>query len=436
MFCNGVSPYGSYWDHVLGYLKASIETPDKVCLVKFEEMKKQPVLVLKKIAGFIGCPFSCEEEQDGVVQKIVDFCSFESLTSFEVNSSSVPRTTIPGVNNRNNVFFRKGQTGDYKNYLTDDMILRLTLIAKIKFAVGKMDEEMEPIISSLTKQKGWLLETIYKYEGFWFEKPLLYGSLIVQRSFVPKPEDVILGTLPKVGTTWFCALLFTTINRTRYDFSTHPLLTINSHDLVPHAEFKSLKNPSNPNINSSSKLLLGTHMPYMMLPKSVGDSGCKIVYVCRNPMDDFVSLFHYANKVRPQELPPLELEEAFDMFCNGVSLYGSYWDHVLGCLKASIETPDKVCLVKFEDMKKQPILVLKKNAQFVGCPFSSQEEENGVVQKIVDFCSFESLTSLEVNSSSVPRTTIPGQTGDYKNYLTDEMILRLTEIVTIKFAGT
>ncbi|KAL2927642.1 Cytosolic sulfotransferase 12 [Bienertia sinuspersici] len=90
-----------------------------------------------------------------------------------------------------------------------------------------MDEEMQPINSSLPKEKGWLLETIYKYEGFWFEKPLLYGSLIVQRSFVPKPEDVILAPLPKAGTTWFCTLLFTTMNRTRYDYSTNPLLTQN-----------------------------------------------------------------------------------------------------------------------------------------------------------------------------------------------------------------
>ncbi|KAL2927647.1 Cytosolic sulfotransferase 12 [Bienertia sinuspersici] len=139
---------------------------------------------------------------------------------------------------------------------------------------GKMDEEMESIISSLPKEKAFVI---------W-----LFNC---SRKFRPKPEDVILATLPKAGTTWFCALLFTTMNRTRYEFSTHPLLTTNPHDLVPQVEFKSLKNPSNPNINSSSNLILGTHMPYMMLPKSVGDSGCKILYVCRHPMDVFVSLF-------------------------------------------------------------------------------------------------------------------------------------------------
>ncbi|KAL2927645.1 Cytosolic sulfotransferase 17 [Bienertia sinuspersici] len=313
---------------------------------------------------------------------------------------------------------------------------------------GNMNEEMDTIVSSLPKEKGWFLENIYKYEGFWFEKPLLYGSLNVKRSFNAKPENVILATLPKAGTTWFCALLFTTINRTRYDYATHPLLTQSPHDCVPHIEYKVLKNPSNPTISCSTSPLVSTHIPYTLLPESVNYCNCKIIYVCRDPMDDFVSLFHYANKLRPQELQSLGVDEAFEMFCTGVLPFGSYWDHVLGYWNASLEMPNNVCFVKFEDMKKQPLLVLKKVAQFVGCPFTYEEEQKGVVQKIVDFCSFESLTSFQVNSTPILRTSIPrlntknnaffrkGHIGDHKNYLTDDMINRLKGIIEIKFAGS
>ncbi|KAL2936844.1 Cytosolic sulfotransferase 17 [Bienertia sinuspersici] len=238
------------------------------------------------------------------------------------------------------------------------------------------------------------------------------------------------------------------MNRARYDYSTHPLLTQNPHDCVPHIEYKVLKNPSNPFISSITSPLISTHMPYKLLPKSISYCNCKVIYVCRDPMDNFVSLWHHANKVRPQALPPLGVDEAFDMFCDGISPYGSYWDHVIEYWNASLEMPNNVCFVRFEDMKKEPIMVLKKVAQFIGCPFSFEEEQNGVVQKIVDFCSFESLTSFQINSTPIRRTAIPqltinnntffrkGQIGDHKNYLTEDMVKRLKDIINIKFAGS
>lgn len=47
--------------------------------------------------------------------------------------------------------------------------------------------------------------------------------------------------------------------------------------------------------------------------------------------------------------PPLE--EAFEMFCNGVHAFGPHWDHVLGYWKASKERPDKFWFLKHEDLQ-------------------------------------------------------------------------------------
>ncbi|MBA0761047.1 hypothetical protein Gotri_023747 [Gossypium trilobum] len=40
-------------------------------------------------------------------------------------------------------------------------------------------------------------------------------------------------------------------------------------------------------------------------------SACRSVYICRDPKDVFVSKWHFTNKLRPKELPPLSLEETF-----------------------------------------------------------------------------------------------------------------------------
>ncbi|MBA0813773.1 hypothetical protein Gohar_027595, partial [Gossypium harknessii] len=58
-------------------------------------------------------------------------------------------------------------------------------------------------------------------------------------------------------------------------------------------------------------------------------SAYRLVYICRDPKDVLVSKWHFANKLRTKELPPLSLEETFDLFCKGVSHYGLFWNHVL-----------------------------------------------------------------------------------------------------------
>ena len=85
---------------------------------------------------FMGYPFSFEEEDKGVVQKIIDLCSFENLSNLEVNKSGKARLDVGvGVNTfefENNTYFRKGKVGNWKNYLTPEMTTRLDQITEQK----------------------------------------------------------------------------------------------------------------------------------------------------------------------------------------------------------------------------------------------------------------------------------------------------------------
>ncbi|KAF2305975.1 hypothetical protein GH714_009220 [Hevea brasiliensis] len=85
----GISGNGPYWDHVLGYWKASVKSPEEVLFLVYEDLKKDTVFNVKKLAEFMGYPFTPEEERRGVVQHIVDLCSFDSLRNLKANKSGV-----------------------------------------------------------------------------------------------------------------------------------------------------------------------------------------------------------------------------------------------------------------------------------------------------------------------------------------------------------
>ncbi|KAL2925623.1 Cytosolic sulfotransferase 13 [Bienertia sinuspersici] len=120
--------------------------------------------------------------------------------------------------------------------------------------------------------------------------------------FQARDTDIILSSLPKTGTTWLKSLLFAIVNRKRFsDISHHPLQTQNSHELVLQLEAKVYKkiNGSQPDFSElPSPRLFATHIPYLSLPKSVKDSQCRVIYVCRNPLDTFISSWHFYRQLK------------------------------------------------------------------------------------------------------------------------------------------
>ena len=131
-FCEGLSSSGPYWDHVLGYWRASLESPERILFLKYEDLMNDAVYWVKKMAQFMGYPFSFEEEDKGAVQKIINLCSFENMSSLEVNKSGIAEIQLKEMVIRNNIFFRKGKIRDWKNHLTVEMAMQLDQITKQK----------------------------------------------------------------------------------------------------------------------------------------------------------------------------------------------------------------------------------------------------------------------------------------------------------------
>ncbi|AET02451.1 sulfotransferase domain protein [Medicago truncatula] len=122
-FCNGVTPFGSFWEHTLGYLKESMTSPDKILFLKYEELKEDPIFHVTRLATFLGYSFTQEEESKKVVENIINLCCFETMKELEVNKSGFMRSYVG-----NKFFFRKAKVGDWKNYLSPSMEEKLSKI--------------------------------------------------------------------------------------------------------------------------------------------------------------------------------------------------------------------------------------------------------------------------------------------------------------------
>jgi estrone sulfotransferase len=302
------------------------------------------------------------------------------------------------------------------------------------------------VMSTLPKVKGLRGDDYYLYQGFWYAPFFLERLMSVQEHFHPQSTDIFVASFPKTGTTWLKALTFAIFTRSRLSGSTtSSLLSKMPHDCVPFLNYNLAQNPSNRDLAIP---LLSTHVPYTCLPKSIISSCCKIIYICRDAKDAFVSLWYFhATLQRSKNVEPLPLEEAFELFCNGIANFGPYWNHVLGYWRASLEFPEKILFLTYEEMKKDTAAHVKKLAEFMGCSFTLEEEEEGEVQKIISMCSFEKLSNLEVNKNGkclldisipIPNSIFfrKGEIGDWANHLTPEMGARLDDIMERKLKGS
>ncbi|KAG8381918.1 hypothetical protein BUALT_Bualt05G0022700 [Buddleja alternifolia] len=567
MFGRGIQLFGPFWGHVLGYWNAHLKNPQKVLFLKYEDLKENTTLNIKKIAEFIGSPFSLEEEEQGVIKQISEFCSFENLRNLEVNKIGKFLGEI-----ENSSFFRKGEVGDSKNYLTPVMAERIEKIIESKlegsgltfenyyhivpalefdayrdqespdlehipsprilsihisyntlpdsireseckiiyicrnpldlfislwhflldnkmekyveqisideafdmfcrgnhysgvfsfilsFRMEKVEnlqcssgevedpkDEFQELLQTLEQKTSWSGTQLVKYNGFWFPVRAFKPVLSVQKYFKAKDSDIILCTLPKSGTTWLKALTFCIVNRHIYTIDQSPLLTSNPHTVVPFLEINLYWEQENPNLEHiRTPRIFGTHLPFSFLLQSIHESECKAIYICRNPLDQFVSFWHFMSKnEREKDGDPLAIDEAFDMFCHGINQFGPFWDHVLEYWNARLNNSQKVLFLKYEDLKEDVTLYIKKIAEFIGYPFSLEEEKQGLIQQIANLCSFSNLSNLDTNKKGkiigmFDNSTYfrKGEVGDWANYLTPAMGERIEKLMENKLEGS
>ncbi|KAE8802400.1 Sulfotransferase 17 [Hordeum vulgare] len=104
--------------------------PDISLQEVFETMFQNPVDKVRKLAQFLGRPFSDTEEEAGAVAEIVELCSLEHLKNLEANKKGSQGVFLKFSYDS---YFRKGVVGDWVNHLTPDMAKCLDAIFEEKF---------------------------------------------------------------------------------------------------------------------------------------------------------------------------------------------------------------------------------------------------------------------------------------------------------------
>ncbi|KAL0794295.1 hypothetical protein Bca101_065672 [Brassica carinata] len=192
-----------------------------------------------------------------------------------------------------------------------------------------------------------------------------------------------------------------------------------------------------------SPRFVATHMPYQTLHESLRDSQCKVVYVCRDIKDVLVSRWHFISRLVKKELySNYPVEEMVDKFIKGAYSFGLFQDQVLSYWKKSLVNTNPVLFMRYEEMIEKPEAQVIRLADFLGCLFTKEEKESGMVEKIFELCSLGNLSNLEANKTGTSTCGIAhhaffrkGGVGDWKNHLTDDMARKLDEMVEKKLEG-
>ncbi|XP_068185205.1 cytosolic sulfotransferase 3-like isoform X3 [Antennarius striatus] len=239
------------------------------------------------------------------------------------------------------------------------------------------------------------------------------------QNFQARPDDILIATFPKAGTTWVSYIL-----ELLHFSQTDPdrLTSIPIHERVAFLE---ISDPSmEAGVDQAENLpttprLIKTHLPIQLVPKSFWEQNCKIVYVARNAKDNVVSYFHFDCMDMGQP-DPGDWNSYLKKFMEGNVVDGSWYDHVNNWWKKK-QTYSKLHYMFYEDMIEDTEREIDKLCSFLGLSPSLEEKKQirGEVHfdsmKKNNMANYSSFPTMDFTISKFMRK---GKVGDWKNHFT------------------
>ncbi|CAH2325299.1 sulfotransferase 1 family member D1-like [Pelobates cultripes] len=270
---------------------------------------------------------------------------------------------------------------------------------------------------------------------------VLMGKEIVDNwerveQFQARPDDVLISTYPKAGTTWMSEI----VDMIFCDGDPEKCRRETIYNRVPYLEFRIPGEPSGVEQLEAtpSPRLVKTHLPIKLMPDSFWGKNCKVIYVARNAKDVAVSYFFFHKMVKA--LPdPGPWDKFLDDYIKGDVGYGSWYDHVIGWWEKRNDY--RILYLFYEDMKEDPKREIRKILHFL-----EKEMREEVIDKIVHHTSFQEMKNNDmVNYKTIPNELMDQSTtsfmrkgiaGDWKNHFTVSQNEIFDEDYKKKMSGT
>jgi hypothetical protein len=116
----------------LNHWAPTVSSYDNALVVRYEDVRSQPVRLLSSIVDFLGAPFSKEE-----VEAAVEFAAFENLKELERKNFFKNSRLTPGDPSDPDSFkVRRGVVGGYRDYFDEGEIAEME---------GLVEERLSPI---------------------------------------------------------------------------------------------------------------------------------------------------------------------------------------------------------------------------------------------------------------------------------------------------
>lgn len=117
IFLDNKAPIGALWPHILDFWKRRDEP--NVLFLTYEEMKLDLPDTIRKLATFLEVGHIATEEN---VQRVYEYVQFDKMQKNPaVNLEPVLKMKQIDTENTKTKFIRKGQIGDWKNHMDEQM---------------------------------------------------------------------------------------------------------------------------------------------------------------------------------------------------------------------------------------------------------------------------------------------------------------------------